>query len=114
MKIRSSFLFLFTTSSVLGFNWQSGAHNVMWAQGCDFWGSDSIPSVPNAPAEKCGDYCALNLQCTHFTWWMGTCYLKHFDSLATAWPSEGAVCGWVVSFETIVTSSYQNLLIRDI
>ena len=97
MKTVMSLVFLLATmiSSVAAYNWQSGAKNVMWARGCDFWVSD-FSSVANSPPEKCGDHCADDPQCTHFTWWRGTCYLKHTDSSATAWPSNNsAVCGWV-------------------
>ena len=93
MKI-VSLVFLATISSVLAFDWQDGGRNAKWSFDCDFFGSD-ITSIPNSPGEQCGDSCADNAQCTHFTYFSGTCFLKRFNSPAVATDLKGAVCGWI-------------------
>lgn len=94
MKLVTSLLLMSTISLVLTFDWKDGNNNAKWASGCDFLGSD-IANVPNSPGDQCSDNCFNNGQCTHFTWFSGTCYLKHFDSPATATNLDGGVCGWI-------------------
>ncbi len=94
MKTVISLLLLSVISSVTAFNWQDGSSNAKWSTDCDFYGSD-IGNVPNSPGNQCSTNCANNAQCTHFTWYSGTCYLKRFNSAATATSLSGAVCGWI-------------------
>ena len=97
MSQRSTCILWFVSiaiSAVASFNWQDGSSNAKWSTDCDFYGSD-IGNVPNSPGDQCSTNCANNAQCTHFTWYSGTCYLKHFDSPATATGLNGAVFGWV-------------------
>ena len=93
MKIPYFLMMLSALSSVFAFNWQSGANNVQWATGCDFYGGDLYPVA--STGENCGGNCVNVALCTHFTYFQGTCYLKHFDNVATATNLNGGVCGWV-------------------
>ncbi|KAE9045061.1 hypothetical protein PR003_g13327 [Phytophthora rubi] len=69
---------------------------VMWQNNCDYYGSD-IYSVPGIP-DICGDLCANDSDCTHWSWTYfkgGTCWLKNGEaaSISTYW---GAGCGYVI------------------
>lgn len=44
---------------------------------CEFTGHDIDMQL--SPAEQCGSTCLANIQCTHFTWIGGTCYLKRME-----------------------------------
>ncbi|POM60067.1 SCP-like extracellular protein [Phytophthora palmivora] len=68
----------------------------MWQHNCDYYGSD-IYSVPGIP-DVCGDLCADEEKCTHWTWTYfngGTCWLKNGDTatISTYW---GGGCGYVI------------------
>ena len=82
-------MMLSALSSVYAFNWQPGANNVQWATGCDFYGGDLYPVA--STGENCGGNCANVAQCTHFTYFQGTCYLKHFNNAASAKDLNGAI-----------------------
>ena len=83
---------LISISAASAYHWQDGGSNVKWALGCDFKGND-INCIAG-PGEQCGDHCASNPQCTHFTWFNNNCYLKNAVN-PTASDLNGGVCGWV-------------------
>ncbi|KAL4140999.1 hypothetical protein PRNP1_014123 [Phytophthora ramorum] len=69
---------------------------VMWQNNCDFYGDDtsSVLGIPDV----CGDLCADDAKCTHWTWTYfngGTCWLKSGET-ATASAYWGADCGYVI------------------
>lgn len=69
---------------------------VMWANNCDYYGNDiySVQAIPDI----CGDLCADDSSCTHWTWTYyngGTCWLKSGSS-ATLTTYYGAGCGYVI------------------
>lgn len=69
---------------------------VMWENNCDFYGQDTY-SV-RAGGERCGDLCANDGGCTHWTWSNyngGTCWLKNGGTSSKNW-FNGAGCGYVV------------------
>ena len=64
-------------TTIEGFNFQRGGGGIMWSNGCDFVGRDI--GDKQMEAKDCGDHCARNPKCSHFTWNQhngGTCYLK--------------------------------------
>lgn len=70
---------------------------VMWENNCDFAGNDyrSVRAIPHA----CGDICASDATCTHWSWSNyagGVCWLKRGarSSKTSKW---GVNCGYVVS-----------------
>ncbi|OWZ09207.1 SCP-like extracellular protein [Phytophthora megakarya] len=77
---------------------QSGSNGrVMWENNCDFCGNDyrSMRAIPDV----CGDVCAGDLACTHWSWNNyngGTCWFKT-GSKATKTSKWGTNCGYVVS-----------------
>ncbi|KAG1708635.1 hypothetical protein DVH05_022264 [Phytophthora capsici] len=83
-------------SATVGFQVGSGGR-VMWENNCNFAGNDyrwrtGIPAV-------CGDMCANDTKCTHWTWNNsngGTCWFKTGTRSAktTKW---GSNCGYVIS-----------------
>ncbi|KAF1327889.1 Scp-like extracellular protein, partial [Globisporangium splendens] len=69
---------------------------VMWDNDCDFYGQDtySVRAIPDV----CGDICANDGGCTHWTWTNyngGTCWFKNGSS-ATKNTYYGAGCGYVI------------------
>ncbi|KAE9048575.1 hypothetical protein PR002_g371 [Phytophthora rubi] len=79
-----------------GFQPGSGGR-VMWESNCDFPRND-CRSV-NALPEMCGDLCANDATCTHWTWSNyngGTCWFKT-GTPSPKTTSYGAICGYVVS-----------------
>lgn len=77
------------------YNFQSGSNGqVMWAIGCEFKGND----IGNQAilAKYCGDACATNGQCTHFSWTNGVCYMKKAVN-PSATNCNSCVCGYVTS-----------------
>ncbi|KAG7389998.1 hypothetical protein PHYPSEUDO_008960 [Phytophthora pseudosyringae] len=69
----------------------------MWESNCNFPNNDyrSLSGI----SEMCGDVCASDATCTHWTWDGyngGTCWLKK-DTPSTKATSYGAICGYVVS-----------------
>lgn len=85
---------------------QTGSQGrVMWANNCDFYGSD-IYSVRGIP-DVCGDLCADASACTHWTWTNyngGTCWLKSGSS-GSQNTYYGAGCGYVIGRFSTSTSS---------
>ncbi|EGZ21677.1 hypothetical protein PHYSODRAFT_329592 [Phytophthora sojae] len=78
---------------------------VMWESNCDFPRND-CRSV-NALPEMCGDLCADDAACTHWTWNNysgGTCWLKQ-DTPSPKTRSYGAICGYVVSRSSTAAAS---------
>ncbi|EGZ21674.1 hypothetical protein PHYSODRAFT_329589 [Phytophthora sojae] len=69
---------------------------VMWQNNCDYNGGD-IYSVRGIP-DICGDLCANNSKCTHWSWTYfkgGTCWLKSGETAAIS-NNWGAGCGYVI------------------
>ncbi|GMF13529.1 unnamed protein product [Phytophthora lilii] len=69
---------------------------VMWQNNCDFNGDD-LRSERGIP-DVCGDLCANDSDCTHWTWTYfngGTCWLKSGKTatISTHW---GGGCGYVI------------------
>ncbi|RLN86193.1 hypothetical protein BBJ28_00011382 [Nothophytophthora sp. Chile5] len=69
----------------------------MWENNCDYYGDDiySVEAIPDV----CGDLCADDSSCTHWTWNNfngGTCWLKSAGTAtkATYW---GGGCGYVIA-----------------
>jgi hypothetical protein len=87
-----------TTTTILALDWQSGTNGqVLWASGCDFYGSDI---ANQASADKdCGGLCIARSNCNYFSWNYGICWLKQGSNIkARAFdPSVPAVCGYVPS-----------------
>ncbi|GMF60545.1 unnamed protein product [Phytophthora fragariaefolia] len=78
---------------------------VMWENNCDFPRHDygSVKALP----EMCGDLCATDATCTHWTWTNyngGTCWLKK-EATSAKTTNYGAICGFVVSRTATSTSS---------
>ena len=107
----SLFLFFFTAKLVFARDWQSGSNGaVKWASNCDFFGGDI--GQKSGPAANCGDHCAANSQCTHFTWSNDVCYLKKLSGKAVEVDLNGAVCGFVPSRVKIISNiSFQFFII---
>lgn len=77
--------------------WSSGEDGaVAWAKDCDFVGHhfDKQETVPDT---QCGKNCLAKEQCTHFTWAIGTCFLKSNVRQKAEEPSkrQGALCGYI-------------------
>jgi uncharacterized protein YkwD len=87
---------------------------VMWDSNCDFSGNDyrSLTGI----SEICGDVCATDPACTHWTWNTysgGTCWFKK-GTPSTKSSSWGALCGYVVSRSTATTTtSSSGLSVSD-
>ncbi|KAF4042545.1 Cysteine-rich secretory protein family [Phytophthora infestans] len=69
---------------------------VMWKSNCDYYGGDfhSVRGIPDV----CGDTCADNRKCTHWSWNNfngGTCWLKN-GKTATPTKHWGGGCGYVI------------------
>lgn len=84
-----------TLGSSSAFEVGSGGR-VMWQNNCDYYGGD-IYLVPGIP-DVCGDLCAKDSDCTHWTWTYfngGTCWLKNGNTatVSTLW---GGGCGYVI------------------
>lgn len=70
---------------------------VMWRGNCDYYGDDlySVKGIPDI----CGDLCADDSGCTHWSWTYfegGTCWLKA-GSTATQSTYWGGGCGYVIN-----------------
>lgn len=76
------------------FNWTAGNDDqVLWARNCDFGGYDI--NKEQSSSEECSQLCLSNLNCTHFTWGVGSyCYMKSAIN-PKASPFNGAICGLV-------------------
>uniref|UniRef100_K3X175 SCP domain-containing protein n=1 Tax=Globisporangium ultimum (strain ATCC 200006 / CBS 805.95 / DAOM BR144) TaxID=431595 RepID=K3X175_GLOUD len=91
--LMASALAVATTSA-----FQTGSQGrVMWENNCDFYGQDTrgVRGIP----DTCGDICANDASCTHWTWSNqngGVCWLKNGKS-ATKTQKYGLNCGYVVS-----------------
>ncbi|KUF93962.1 SCP extracellular protein [Phytophthora nicotianae] len=79
---------------------------VMWKNNCDYLGSDlySVPGIPDV----CGDICADDSKCTHWSWTYfngGTCWLKNGKTATTStyW---GGGCGY--ASQASGSTSYDN------
>ena len=76
----------------------AGDLGIWWAFDCDFYGFDLISHKTSG--EECGNKCASNGKCTHFTYVQNTemCYLKSgLPNNAKANCNMGklnTVCGW--------------------
>jgi len=71
------------------------ASKVVSKKGCIFQGND-ISQTPTNDAKVCAKKCETTSECTHFTWYGGTCCIKRGDaSMSNAEKSSipGAVCG---------------------
>ncbi|KAH7469025.1 uncharacterized protein KRP23_10465 [Phytophthora ramorum] len=85
---------------------------VMWDSNCDFPGNDY--RALKGSSEICGDLCAADLTCTHWSWNNyngGTCWFKTNTRFTMA-TSSGAICGYVVS-RTATSTSTSGLSIAD-
>ena len=83
-------------STVFARNWRQGDNGqVRWDYNCDFYGSD----LYNKPStgEQCGGFCIAESQCTHFTYYSGTCYLKRNVNGFRETSTNGPVCGFVIN-----------------
>ncbi|KAG3170670.1 hypothetical protein PI124_g1065 [Phytophthora idaei] len=99
--IAASAIAVSVVSTTTAFQLGSGGR-VMWENNCNFSGNDyrwmtAIPAV-------CGDVCAGDSKCTHWTWSNsngGTCWFKTGSRSAktTKW---GTNCGYVVSRNSAV------------
>ena len=86
---------MIATNGSIAFNWQPGSNGkVMWASDCDFKGNDVNKQA--TAASTCGDVCAANAKCDHFTWSNGVCYMKAAVNPPVT-DLIGAVCGWVAT-----------------
>lgn len=81
---------------------------VMWQHNCDYYGDDlySAPGIPDV----CGDLCANDSDCTHWTWTYfngGTCWLKNGEkaTISTYW---GGGCGYVIKRFSSLDSDDQS------
>ncbi|GMF13528.1 unnamed protein product [Phytophthora lilii] len=84
------------TPTAAGFQLGSSGR-VMWESNCNFQGND-YRSL-NGISEMCGDLCASDATCTHWTWNGyngGTCWFKKGTPTSKT-TSYGAICGYVVS-----------------
>ncbi|RLN94383.1 hypothetical protein BBJ28_00008425 [Nothophytophthora sp. Chile5] len=78
---------------------------VMWETHCTYFGSDY--GSKSGLADACGDICADDSTCTHWTWNSfngGTCWLKS-GTTSTKFRSSGADCGYVVSRSSSTATS---------
>ncbi|KAJ8562030.1 hypothetical protein ON010_g7648 [Phytophthora cinnamomi] len=87
-----------------GFQLGSGGR-VMWENNCNFVGNDYrwMTGIPDV----CGDVCANDSTCTHWTWTNsngGICWFKTGTRSAKA-SKYGANCGYVISRSTVSTNS---------
>ncbi|OWZ09206.1 SCP-like extracellular protein [Phytophthora megakarya] len=78
----------------------SSSGRVKWESNCNYLNNDyrSVNGIP----EVCGELCANDIKCTHWTWSNynnGTCWLKE-GLVSTKTTSYGAICGYVVSRST--------------
>jgi len=94
-------LLVFIVSSTLAtgpFHWSdTSGGRVRTALRCDFYGGDFDRAYIHV--NGCGDRCADNKHCTHFTYLdnEGVCLLKHFESNAKASDlNQPGLCGWVI------------------
>uniref|UniRef100_K3WZD7 Apple domain-containing protein n=1 Tax=Globisporangium ultimum (strain ATCC 200006 / CBS 805.95 / DAOM BR144) TaxID=431595 RepID=K3WZD7_GLOUD len=80
-------------------DWAPGSNGrVNWSFNCEIAGEDI--QLVTGEASVCGDVCADNASCTHWTWKqdgqsVGTCFLKS-GALGNATPLTGAGCGYVL------------------
>ncbi|CAG0882306.1 unnamed protein product, partial [Cyprideis torosa] len=69
-----------------------------WARGCEFPGNDF--KILQIPGEHCGQACADDARCTHFTWNTykgGTCFLKEGQASDIVCNNDTSfVCGQIV------------------
>lgn len=89
-----SAMFLLPASARL---WKMGDNGLSyWDNNCDFQGHDI--GRKESIGEQCGGICHANLQCTHFTYSGGWCYMKrHTGDFDEAGNQFGKVCGFVLS-----------------
>lgn len=89
-------LSLVVINKTAAYDFQKGSNGqVMWSLNCDFYGND-VSNVQSA-ASACGDICAGNSKCTHFTWANNVCYMKSALNPTQLNYLNGAVCGWINS-----------------
>ena len=49
--------------------------DVVWKMNCDFGGQEFLV-LPNINQEDCGKLCLDDPKCDHFTWYIGSCFLR--------------------------------------
>uniref|UniRef100_K3WZR8 Apple domain-containing protein n=1 Tax=Globisporangium ultimum (strain ATCC 200006 / CBS 805.95 / DAOM BR144) TaxID=431595 RepID=K3WZR8_GLOUD len=75
-------------------SWELGSGNRgMWNSNCDYLGQD-FRGVGSS-SQSCGDICADDPNCSHWTWYNGNCFLKTGNEHLTS-PLQGATCGFIL------------------
>ena len=83
--------------SLLGLSncWKEGENGLVnYDNNCNFQ-DDDIDEVPGI-AKSCGGVCIANPECTHFTWFLNVCYVKHQINSKPVLYLQDAVCGYAI------------------
>ncbi|KAF1334218.1 Scp extracellular protein, partial [Globisporangium splendens] len=90
--VAAAFMGSLLPSSTL--SWELGSGNRgMWNPNCGYLGQD-FRGVGSS-SQSCGDICAGDPNCSHWTWYNGNCFLKT-GTQHTMTPLEGATCGFII------------------
>lgn len=87
-------------TSICGITKKIGWNGNKWAVGCDFRGNDM--NNVRSKNEDCFAHCAVDSQCTHFSWnnaFGGTCWMKQYNGVnrsdAVLVLDTSSVCGLI-------------------
>ena len=76
-------------------NWIPGPAGIYWDNNCDFYGHD-LHRKDASEREICLKFCLDEGQCTHFTYFDDTCYLKQSREAFYEDDVNGKSCGFIL------------------